>query len=345
MAEAAGGSLPRYIGQRLLLMIPMIWIILTLVFLLMRVAPGDPVSASVGGRISEEALEARREAAGLNRPLWEQYFEYLGNAVRLDFGNAQDGTPITDIIIDNGGATLTLTLAAFLVALVLGIPLGLVAGRFRDSAGDVGIRLFGIVSYAAPVFVTGILFKILFVEKLGWIQYSSDIATAPTKFLISQNEVTHIPIIDLVLAGEWEALKEVLWHLVLPAFTLGLLISGVFIRLVRVNVLQALKGDYVEAARARGIGEGRVLRKHAFRNAMVPVITIIGLQFALLLSGAVLTEATFNWPGLGFRVYQAITDRDYIAVQGIITFLAVVVVIVSVIIDIVGAMIDPRVRY
>ena len=345
MADPAGGSLPRYIGQRLLLMIPMIWVILTLVFLLMRVAPGDPVSASVGGRLSEEALDARREAAGLNRPLWEQYFEYLGDAVRLDFGTATDGTPITEIIVDNGGATLTLTMAAFLVALVLGIPLGLIAGRFRDSAGDVGIRLFGIVTYAAPVFVTGILFKILFVEKLGWIQYSSDIATAPTEFLISENEITHIALLDLALVGEWAAFEEVLWHLVLPAVTLGLLICGVFIRLVRVNVLQALKGDYVEAARARGVGEGRVLRKHALRNAMVPVITIIGLQFALLLSGAVLTEATFNWPGLGFRVYQGILDRDYIAVQGIVTFLAIVVVVISVVIDIVGAMIDPRVRY
>jgi peptide/nickel transport system permease protein len=193
--------------------------------------------------------------------------------------------------------------------------------------------------------VTGILFKILFVEKLGWLDYSSDIATAPTQYLISQNETTHIALLDVALAGEWEAFEEILWHLVLPAVTLGLLICGVFIRLVRVNVLQALKGDYVEAARARGIGEGRVMRKHALRNAMVPVITIIGLQFALLLSGAVLTEATFNWPGLGFRVYQGILDRDYITVQGIVTFLAMIVVLVSVIIDIVGALIDPRVRY
>jgi peptide/nickel transport system permease protein len=345
VADPAGGSLPRYIGQRLLLMIPMIWVILTAVFLLMRVAPGDPVSASVGGRLSEEALDARREAAGLNRPLWEQYFDYLGDVIRFDFGQSTDGTPITEIIVDNGGATLTLSLAAFLVALVLGIPLGLLAGRFRDSAGDVAIRTFGIVTYAAPVFVTGILFKILFVEKLGWLDYSSDIATAPTQYLISQNETTHIALLDVALAGEWEAFEEILWHLVLPAVTLGLLICGVFIRLVRVNVLQALKGDYVEAARARGIGEGRVMRKHALRNAMVPVITIIGLQFALLLSGAVLTEATFNWPGLGFRVYQGILDRDYITVQGIVTFLAMIVVLVSVIIDIVGALIDPRVRY
>lgn len=345
MAESAGGSLPRYIGQRVLLMIPMIWVILTAVFLLMRVAPGDPVSASVGGRLSQEALDARREAAGLNRPLYEQYFEYLGNVARFDFGQSSDGTPVTDLIVDNGGATLTLAVSAFLIALLLGIPLGLLAGRFRDTAADVSIRTFGIVSYAAPVFVTGILFRILFVEKLGWVPYSSDIATAPTKFVISQNQTTHIDLLDVALAGEWEAFREILWHLVLPAFTLGLLICGVLIRLVRVNVLQALKGDYVEAARARGVGEGRVMRKHALRNAMVPVITIIGLQFALLLSGAVLTEATFNWPGLGFRVYQGILDRDYIAVQGIVTFLAMVVVFVSVVIDIVGALIDPRVRY
>ncbi|MGH3331826.1 MAG: ABC transporter permease, partial [Nocardioidaceae bacterium] len=137
MARTSSGSLPRYIGQRLLLVIPMIWVILTAVFLLLRVAPGDPISASVGGRLSAQALEQRREAAGLNRPLIVQYFDYLGDIVRLDFGRATDGTPVTHIIRDNGGATLTLTLAAFLVALVIGIPLGLIAGRYRDNAGDV----------------------------------------------------------------------------------------------------------------------------------------------------------------------------------------------------------------
>ena len=343
--SAAGGSLPRYIGQRLLLVIPMIWVILTAVFFLLRVAPGDPISASVGGRLSDQALEQRREAAGLNRPLIVQYFDYLGDVVRFDFGKATDGTPITHIIRDNGGATLTLTLAAFLVALVIGIPLGLIAGRYRDNAGDVTIRLFGIVTYAAPVFVTGILFQLIFVTKLGWLPYSSDMATAPTQYVIDQNVTTHIALIDVALAGEWEAFREILWHLVLPALTLGLLICGVFIRLVRVNMLQTLQGDYIEAARARGIKEGRVIRKHAFRNALVPVITIIGLQFALLLSGAVLTEATFNWPGLGFQILDAINNRDYIAVQGIVIFLAMVVVIVSVLIDIVNALIDPRVRY
>jgi peptide/nickel transport system permease protein len=345
LARTAAGSLPRYIGQRLLLVIPMIWVILTSVFLLMRVAPGDPISASVGGRLSEQALEQRREAAGLNRPLIVQYFDYLGDVVRLDFGRATDGTPVTHIIRDNGGATLTLTLAAFLLALIIGIPLGLIAGRYRDSTSDASIRLFGIVTYAAPVFVTGILFQYIFVGKLGWIPYSSDIATAPTQYVIDQNITTHIALLDVALAGEWDAFREVLWHLLLPAVTLGLLICGVFIRMVRVNMLQTLQGDYVEAARARGIKEGRVVRKHAFRNALVPVMTIIGLQFALLMSGAVLTEATFNWPGLGFQLLDAINNRDYITVQGIVVFLAIVVVVVSVLIDIVNALIDPRVRY
>jgi peptide/nickel transport system permease protein len=343
--SAGGGSLPRYIGQRLLLVIPMIWVILTAVFFLLRVAPGDPISAAVGGRLTPEALEQRREAAGLNRPLIVQYFDYLGDVVRLDFGQATDGTPVTHIIRDNGGATLILTLAAFLVALVIGIPLGLIAGRYRDNAADASIRLFGIFTYAAPVFVTGILFQLIFVTKLGWLPYSSDMATAPTQYVIDQNVTTHIPLLDVALAGEWEAFREVLWHLLLPAVTLGLLICGVFIRLVRVNMLQTLQGDYVEAARARGIKEGRVVRKHALRNAMVPVVTIIGLQFALLMSGAVLTEATFNWPGLGFQLLDAIQNRDYIAVQGITVFFAIVVIIVSVLIDIVTALIDPRVRY
>lgn len=340
--SAASGSLPRYIGQRLLLIIPMIWVLLTLVFFLLRVAPGDPVSAAVGGKLNEAALDARRAALGLDRPLVVQYLEYLGNVARLDFGQTiSDNRPILEIIQDNGGATLTLTLGAFAFALLIGIPLGLLAGRRRDSAGDVVIRVFGVVSYAAPVFFTGLMLQIWVAKPLGWP--TSDIASPITKFEVPT--VTHILLVDAVLAGNWEATGDVLFHHLLPCFTLGLLLSGVFIRLVRVNLLQTLKGDYVEAARARGIAERHVIRRHAFRNALVPVITVIGLQIALTMSGAVLTETTFNWPGLGTQLIDYITARDYAAVQGIVTFFAVVVVLVSLLVDILNAVIDPRVRY
>lgn len=340
--SAGAGSLPRYVVQRLLLMIPMIWLVITMVFLLLRVAPGDPVSAAVGGKLSEAALDERRAALGLDRPLIVQYLEYLGNVATLDLGKTiSDNRPVLEIIRDNGGATLTLSVGAFLIALVVGIPLGLMAGRRRDSAGDVVARLFGVVSYAAPVFFIGLMAQIWIAAPLGWP--TSDIASPMTKFEVQP--VTHILLVDSMIAGNWEATLDVFEHHVLPCLVLGLLLCGVFIRLVRVNVLQTLKGDYVEAARARGISEKHVMRRHAFRNALVPVITVIGLQVALTLSGAILTERTFNWPGLGTQLYNYLIARDYVAVQGLVTFFALIVIVVSLIIDIVNALIDPRVRY
>lgn len=338
---SAGGSLPRYIVQRLLLMLPMIWFLTTLVFFLLRVVPGDPISAAFGDKISEEDKEARRAKLGLDEPLWKQYLNYFGALLRFDFGHTFRGNKdVLDVIIDKGGATLTLAIGAFIIALLIGIPLGLMAGRMRDSAFDVFIRIFGIFTYAAPVFWMGMML-ILVVAPTGWptsqIANPSTLRDVPTR--------THILLFDSMLDGNLVAVVDVAIHHALPCFTLGLLLSGVFIRLVRVNVLQTLKGDYVEAARARGIAERKVVRHHAFRNALVPVITVIGLQVALTLSGAVLTETTFDWPGLGNQLIQFMKERDYGAIQGIVTFIAIMVVLVSLLVDVINAIIDPRVRY
>ncbi|MGH3499201.1 MAG: ABC transporter permease [Nocardioidaceae bacterium] len=340
---SSNGSLPRYIMQRLLLVIPMVFILLTLVFLLLRVAPGDPVSAAVGNKLTPAALAQRRHQLGFDKPLIVQYLDYLKSIVQGNLGTTlTDKQPVIDVIKENGGATLELTVAAFIIALIVGLPLGVLAARIRDSAGDVAIRIFGIVTYAAPVFFVGLLAQLLFTLKLGWLP-ASDEASPITTFTVPTH--THILLLDAIIAGDGSAVKDVLLHLVMPAVTLGLLICGVFIRLVRVNVLQTLQSDYVEAARARGISEPKVLRKHAFRNALAPVITVIGLQVALLMSGAVLTESTFNWPGIGSKLIAYINNRDYVAVQGLITVFAIVVVAISLLVDIVNALIDPRVRY
>ncbi len=337
----AGGSLPRYVLQRLLLMIPMLWLVMSLVFLLLRVAPGDPVSAAVGGRLAEDELDRRREQMGLDEPLYAQYLTYLGQVARFNFGNAlTDNRPVTEIIVDNGGATLTLTVGAFIFALLVGIPLGLMAGRRRDSGSDIAIRIFGIITYATPIFVSGLV-VVLLVAGTGWPTY--DIASPMTKFNVPT--VTHILLVDAIISGDGGAVWDVVQHHILPCVVLGLFISGVFIRLVRVNLLQTLQDDYVEAARARGISEKYVIRRHAFRNALVPVITVLGLQVALTMSGAVLTESTFNWPGLGSELLDYLIGRDYAAVQGLVMFFALIVVVVSVLVDIINAIVDPRVRY
>ncbi|MGH2756474.1 MAG: ABC transporter permease [Actinomycetota bacterium] len=336
-------SLRSYVLTRLALGIPMVLILLTTVFLLMRVAPGDPISAALGGRLTQAQIQERREAAGFTRPLPQQYFEYLGDVVTLDFGETLvDNRPLTKVIVQNGAATLELTLAAMIVAVVIGIGVGLLSGRFRDTPIDIVGRLFGIVIYAAPVFFLGFLAQLTFGKWLGLFPTSGR-ASPTTTFELETH--TQMYVIDAIWSGDWKALRDVLEHLVMPAVTLGLVFAGFFARIVRVNVLQTLQGDYIEAARARGLNESSVVFRHAFKNALVPVITVLGLQFALLLGGAILTEQTFNWPGLGAELVRYLNNRDYIAVQGIVTFFGIAVVAISLLIDLVNAWVDPRVRY
>lgn len=336
-------SLRTYFLTRLLLTIPMLWILLTLVFFLMRVAPGDPISAALGGRLSQEELDRRRAEAGYDEPMLVQYVEYLGDVITLDFGETiVDNRPVTEVIVQNGAATLELTIAAMAIAVGVGVPIGLIAGRYRDTWIDVAGRTFGIVIYAAPVFFLGFLAQLTFGKWLGWLPTSGRASPVVSYELETS---TNLFVIDAIWTRDWDSLVDVLQHLIMPATVLGLVIGGVFIRLVRVNVIQTLKGDYVEATRARGVGERRVVVRHAFKNALVPVITVMGLQFALLLGGAVLTEQTFNWPGIGSELVRYLNNRDYVAVQGIITFTGIVVVVVSLTIDIVNAWVDPRVRY
>ena len=339
----SGGSLRRYALTRLALVIPMVLILLTLVFVLMRVAPGDPIQSALGTKLSAAQLAEKRHAVGFDKPLIVQYGEYLRQVVTLNFGRAlTDNQPIMTTVKVNGAATLELSIAAILVALAVGVPIGLRAGRLRDGAFDGFGRIFGIVTYAAPVFFVGLILQLIFSKWLNLLPNSGQLSPIDQALLPAH---THLTLVDAIWDRNGAAFTDALKHLVMPAITLGLLLSGVVIRLIRTNIIQTLKGDYVEAARARGIPEHKVVMRHAFRNALVPVVTVMGLQVALLLSGAVLTEETFNWPGIGNRLVSYLSNRDYVAVQGIITIFALVVVVISLLIDFVNAAIDPRVRY
>ncbi len=341
--RSQGTSLKTYLLTRLALALPMVFILLTLVFLLMRVAPGDPISAALGGHVPRAYLNQIKRQLGFDKPLIDQYGDYLSEIVRGNFGRTiTDNRPVTDIIKVNGAATLELTFFAMIVAVCVGVALGLVAGRFRDTPLDVGGRLFGILIYATPVFFLGLMAQLLFSSTLGWLPTSDQASPLVQATLVTH---TNIFVVDAIIDRNWSALWDVIKHLILPAVTLGLVTAGVFIRLIRVNVIRTMRDDYIEAARARGIPERSVVYRHAFRNALVPVITIVGLQMALLLGGAVLTETTFNWPGIGQALVHYLENRDYAAVQGIVVVFALVVVAVSLVIDFVNAYIDPRIRY
>lgn len=340
-----GGLSPlaRYLLVRLALLIPMIWVLVTMVFVLMRVI-GDPIQAALGGRLTAEQIAERKAEAGLDRPILTQYWEYISGLFRGDFGTTlTDNRKVSDILVVNGAATLELAFWSLIVAFAVGVPLGRLAARYRDRVPDVLLRLFSILVYAAPVFFVGLLLKLAFTP-FGWP--SSGRASISSELALQDvNPHTNIMIIDALLWGDPAIIGDVLKHAMLPAIALGLLTGGVFLRLVRVNLLQTLRMDYVTAARARGVSERRVMNKHAFRNALVPVVTVMGMQVALLLGGAILTETTFEWKGLGYELSEYLIKRDFLAVQGIVTLIALIVGAMSFLIDVIIAFVDPRVRF
>lgn len=335
----------RFIIVRFLLIIPTIFILVTLVFFVMR-ATGDPISAALGGRLPPAELHKRIHAAGYDRPLIVQYFDYLGGLLHGDLGRTlTDNQPVTSILTHYGAATFELAFLALMVALLVGIPLGKLAARHRDRVGDAAIRVFAILCYATPVFFLGLLFKLIFSVKFDILPSSGRCSLASEMQFDRLVSPTGFYIIDALQLGDAGVLADVLEHAILPALALGLLTAGVFIRLVRTNVISTFNSPYVEAARSRGVSESRLLSKHAWKPALIPIITVMGMQIAMMLAGAVLTETTFEWKGLGFMLSTYLKSRDFVAVQGIVILIAIIVSVVNFIVDVISALIDPRVRY
>ena len=345
MAKSSGGGLGRYILIRFLLIIPTVFILVSLVFFLMRVV-GNPISASVGGRLSPGQLQERLHAAGYDRPIVVQYVQYLGQLLRGDFGTTlTDHRKISDILLTYGGPTIELVFYALVVALIIGVPLGMLAAYVRDRWPDVLLRIFAILTYATPVFFAGLLLKLVFSIWLGWLPLGDRASTRVQIVLGSIPHPTGIFIIDAIRTGNPVIIGDVLQHAVLPGLALGFITGGIFLRLVRTNVIGTLGAEYIDAARSRGVGEFRLVGAHALKPALIPIITVMGLQIAMLLGGSVLTETTFGWRGLGFELQQYLSARDFVAVQGIVALLAVIVAVTNFVVDIIAALIDPRVRY
>lgn len=336
-------ALQYYIASRLVFAPLQLLTIVTIVFLLLRATPGDPADAILGGRAPESAKEELRKQLGLDLPIWLQYINYLGNILRFDLGSSltSRGQNVWQIISQHFPATVELAVCSMLVALIVGILVGTLSASRPGTPLDLGGRLFGIITYALPMFWAGMLLQLVFSVHLQWFPNSNRFPPN----ISPPSTITGLYTIDSLLSGNLNYFFLALHHLALPSLTLGILLSGIFERIVRVNLKETLKADYVEAARARGIPENKILVSHALKNALIPVITVLGLTFASLLGGAILTEVTFSWPGLANRLYQAIADRDYPTVQGVLVFFGGIVVSASIVIDILNAYIDPRIRY
>ncbi len=337
-------GLRHYILTRIGLTLPMVFILATLVFFIMRVLPGDPVRSALGPKGSPEMIQQIREQLGLNDPMIVQYGRFIGNMVTLDFGNSLIGghRPIVDEMSERFPATLELVIPSSILALLVGIWGGTFAASRRKRTADYLWRIYSVVIYSLPIFWLGLVMQLLFGVQLKWLPISGRIDPI---IGISIEHITNLYAVDALLTGNWPALVSVMQHLVLPTITLGLVLSGVFVRMTRINVIETLQADYIAAARARGIRERMLVYGHALKNAMIPVITLIGLQVAILLAGAVLTETVFSWPGMGRYLVERISARDYTAVQSVITVFALLVALISLAVDVIYSLVDPRVRY
>lgn len=322
----------------------MFLILITLVFVVLRIVPGDPVAALFAGRAPPEIVAQTRHALGLDQPIPQQYVNYLvqvftGN-LGTSIGETYHGRRVLAVVLDKLPATIELTVGAMLVATLVGVTTGVISGTNRDKPRDVALRIYGTVIWVIPIFWLGQILQLTLAVDLG-------IFPAQLRFsgLPFPSHVTGLYTIDSLLEGRLDKFVAALDHLVLPSLTLGLVLSGFFTKTVRANLLRTVRADYVEAARARGIPEPRIVSRYAFKNALIPVVTVLGLQFAILFAGAVLTERTFSWDGMGLLLLTSIDSADYPMVQGTIVVYALIMVAVSVVIDMINGLIDPRVRY
>jgi len=302
----------RYVGLRLLFALPALWLIVTMVFLLAHIVPGDPVQQMLGEGARAEDLQQLRHALGLDLPVPVQYGRYMGGILHGNLGESfRFQQPVLRVILSHYPATLELAIVALFVCAAIGIPAGMLAAQRRGTATDRAIGVFTLFGLSVPNFALGPVLILLFSVILGWLPVS----------------------------GRGGPL-----HLVLPAITLGAALAAILTRMVRTSVMEELSSDYVRTARAKGLSESAVLFRHAFRNALIPILTILGLQFGTLLAGTIVTESIFSWPGIGRLSVQAIEARDYPLLQGCILLIAVSYVLVNLLTDFVYALVDPRVR-
>jgi peptide/nickel transport system permease protein len=331
----------KYIVRRLLLLIPILIGLSILIFLYLRALPGSPAVALLGERATPEAIAAIEEEYGLNKPIYVQYWRYTKSVLfEFDLGTSnQSRQAITDELKRRFPATVELAIGAMLFATILGIPLGFLAAKKYGTWIDHTSLFASLLGISIPIFFLAIILKYIFAVKLGWLP-----SVGRADVTMAAEHPTNFYILDSIVTGNWPAFVDAIKHLILPAIALGTIPLAIIARITRASVLDVQNEDYVRTARAKGVAPMTVDRRHVFRNALLPITTIIGLQVGLLLSGAVLTETVFAWPGVGSWLVEAIEFRDYSVLQGGILFLAVVFVLVNLVVDVLYGVINPRIR-
>lgn len=331
----------KYIAKRILMLVPVMLGVSLLAFMLIHIIPGDPAVVMLGEKATPQALAELRQQLGLNDPLYIQYGKFMSHTLQGDLGRSIiSRNPISQELGTRFPATIELTLAAMLIAIIVGVTAGVIAAvkqySWFDNISMVG-ALFGV---SMPIFWLGLMLILVFSNMLHWLPPSARLSVQ-----LSVQPITNFILIDSLLGGNFDAFWDALKHLILPSLALGTIPMAIIARMTRSSMLEVMKQDYIRTAHAKGLHKTIVVIKHAMRNAFLPVVTVMGLQFGQLLGGAVLTETIFSWPGIGRYMYSAIMSRDFPVVQSGILFIAVIFVLVNLLVDITYTFLDPRIRY
>jgi peptide/nickel transport system permease protein len=329
-----------YLITRLLWLPVIMWAVASLTFLVLRLVPGDPFASVSNQAMDAAQLERTRAVWGLDQPIWRQYLSFMTNLVRGDLGDSMSsGVPLTRLLFEKLPPTIELALAALVVSTIIGVGAGVISSVTKNKLLDYSVRNLSILGLSLPLFWVGIMLIVLFAVRLGWLPVGGRIGAG-----VDYKTVTNFMLFDHIITGNWQALGSFLQHLTLPALAVSLTSAGFAARLARSSMLEVIRLDYTRTARAKGLKERVVIVKHALRNALLPVLTLQGLQFGTLLGGAVITELVFTWPGMGRMLLDGILKRDYAVVQGAVIFVAFAYVVMNLLVDVLYHVVDPRLR-
>jgi len=328
-----------FIIRRTLVVIPTILGITIIIFMMLAITPGDPAELLLGERATTASLEAMREYLGLNKPLYVQYGIFLKRVAKFDLGETiWTRQKVYIEIMERFPATIELTLAAMIISSFLGALLGILSATKQYSWFDYVSMLGSLFGVSMPVFWLGLMLMLVFSLTLGWFPMSGRLGVD-----IDLTTITNFYILDAILTKNWAALKDALMHLALPAIALSTIPLAIVARMTRSSMLEVLRQDYIKTARAKGLSEVKIVLKHALRNGLIPVVTVVGLQFGILLGGAILTETVFAWPGIGKWLFDGVVKRDYMVIQGGTLLVASIFVIINLVVDLLYAVINPRI--